>query len=113
MEDTEPDAFEPRLVVDPVLLRPRPSIPSPVVMVESSGDEAVGGGGDLLRPWTAAPAAAAPEETFPLPLTALDGPLPFLAPGVLTSRGAAPPLPDPSRSALLGGGMTRLPAMGA
>jgi hypothetical protein len=109
----EEDAFDPRLVMEPVVFKPRPSATASRLLpatLGSSGDDAVGGGGDLDRPCTAAPAAAAPEDTLPLPLTALVGPLPFLAPGVLTSRGAAPL--DPSESALRGG-MTRLPAMGA
>ena len=109
----EEDAFEPRLVTEPVLFVPRPSaMPSPpaTMLDGSSGEEAVGGGGDLERPCTAAPAAAAPDETLPRPLTALAGPLPFLAPGVLTSSGATPPAPSESD---FRGGMTRLPAMGA
>lgn len=109
----EEDAFDPRLVMEPVVFSPRPSATASRLLpatLGSSGDDAVGGGGDFDRPCTAAPAAAAPEVTLPLPLTALVGPLPFLAPGVLTSRGAAPL--DPSESAFRGG-MTRLPAMGA
>jgi hypothetical protein len=109
----EEDAFDPRLVMEPALLKLRPSATASRLLpatFESSGDDAVGGGGDFDRPCTAAPAAAAPEDTLPLPLTALVGPLPFLAPGVLISRGATPL--DPSESAL-SDGMTRLPAMGA
>jgi hypothetical protein len=101
------EAFDPILPVEVVVLRTAAVPSTGGTPVESSGDAAVGGG-DLLLPEAAAPAAAAPEETLPLPRAAGPVPLPFLAPGVLTSRGAE----LESFPSGFSCGMTRLPAIG-